>query len=157
MRYNRHVMSAIWQHARTIGEPLADSLARLEARSSAIEPDAVRRSVMLAWATLLADCEHGRGNLSSGYLADLHGRLATVAGAEAPGEFAEDGLPLLDDGRPTSWTRFAPRAGGGRRLSPLRGFVLRSVEVPRLAPWATFCRRYAAGDPWAEALGKPSR
>ena len=31
--------------------------------------------------------------------------------------------------------------------------VLRHHEIPRLAPWATFCRRYAAGDSARERAG----
>jgi len=34
----------------------------------------------------------------------------------------------------------------GAGLSPLQGcFIARRHETPRLAPWATFCRRYVAG------------
>lgn len=61
---------------------------------------------------LVNDIENGRANLSSHYITALHERLAIAAGISDPGTFNQDGLPLLANGGPTSWSRFVEECSG---------------------------------------------
>jgi hypothetical protein len=99
-------MKAIIEHARGITDPLSQSLSVLEVRGTAIAPDTAQRAIVQAWLTVIDDVEHGRANLSSAYLADVHARLTRAAGLDDSGGFAEHGLPILPDGSRESWSRF---------------------------------------------------
>jgi hypothetical protein len=100
-------MTAIIEHAREIVGPLSQSLAQLEAPANATGIDASRRAIHEAWLTVVDDCEKGRANLSSAYLANIHAKLTAAAGLVDSGSFADHGLPILPDGTRESWNRFA--------------------------------------------------
>ena len=101
-------MKAPIERARGIADPLSQSLAQLEARSTAVAPDAARRAIHDVWLTVVDEFEHGRADLSGAYLAEVHARLGTAAGLADSGGFADQGmLPILPDGTPESWSRFA--------------------------------------------------
>lgn len=105
-------IKALIQHARNIAGPLCESLAQSEARPTGIAPETLRMATHAVWLMEVDDVEHGRADLSSPYLADVHARLATAAGLADSGGFSDDGqLPILPDGTRESWTRLAHECG----------------------------------------------
>lgn len=94
------------EHSRQIADRLSESLAELEAQSTGISMDAARRAIREVWLKVVDDIEQGRADVSSRYLAEVHGRLISVAGLLDDSGFAEYGLPLLPGGSQTSWNQF---------------------------------------------------
>src|SRR5438045_9597144 len=101
-------MKALTDHARRIAGPLSESLAQLEVRSTAIAMETAHRAIHDAWLAVVDEFEHGRANLSSTYIANIHTKLAAGAGLANSGGFADQGaLPILPDGTAESWSRFS--------------------------------------------------
>ena len=106
MRCELFPMNSLVEHARRIAEPLGQSLAELEIRSTAVVGGVARRAIRDVWLTVVDDFENGRADLSSAYLAGVHGRLDAAAGVDDEDGFVEEGLPILEDGSRESWSRF---------------------------------------------------
>jgi hypothetical protein len=99
-------MNPLAEHAREIANPLSESLAELEVQSTPIPLDAARRAIRETWLKVVDDFERGYADLSSAYVAEIHQTLTAAAGlTDGPG-FAEQGLPIMQDGSRTSWTRY---------------------------------------------------
>jgi hypothetical protein len=101
-------MSVLTDHARGIADALATTLAEMEVPA---DSNGCRAAILRAWLSVVDDVERGSAALSSNYLADVHRRLVSAAGASESDGFAEHGLPILPDGSRESWTRFAEECG----------------------------------------------
>ena len=64
-------MLAVIEHARGVADPLGQSLAQLEVRSTTIAAETARLAITHTWLTVVDDFENGRANLSSTYLAEV--------------------------------------------------------------------------------------
>jgi hypothetical protein len=120
-------MPGLWDHARSIAEPLADSLAALEARDSGANVDRVRASIVTAWISVIDDAEGGNAMLHGRYLAGVHGRMAVAVGANV-GAWEESGRPPMADGRPTSWGEYVDACGDGAGERVEEGWILAQLR-----------------------------
>lgn len=106
------------QALHSIGVPLADSLAILEARSLVLNRSAISGAVLQTWERLADDAVRGAALLSQEYLSSLHWQLATLAGGEAPGLFLNHGQPLVPDEQQVPWTLFIEEACSDEPMEP---------------------------------------
>ncbi len=117
-------------HARSITERLANSLAEWEIRAQNL-PESRREGLFVclaaAWYEVTDAVEHGRADLSVEYLTRLYG-LLILSEPDAPGGFS-------DEGEPMSWTAYLREAAaeGPPEDASVLSELHSGKHVPRLA------------------------